>query len=305
MPIIILGFHRSGTSMLTRLLNLCGLYLGDQTALIPPSTNDNPEGYWEHQSALDLNDQLLAILGGSWQVPPAFPPQWETRAELRALVPLAKRIFADYPEPWGWKDPRTMITLRFWLALFPEAQIVFLLRNPLETARSLSTGKPSRDLTFDQAINLWLTYHQEMLREVSTSQLIITHYESYFYDPVSELRRVLDALQLKVSDETIIRACNSIKPSQKHYYVSEDTVTAVLNSEAGTLYRQLVTRAGPVFERLSHDSQFQAQKTHLEAIRRSWDKELRSQIDNLADTHLTALQSLEFQLGSQINALTD
>ena len=35
MTICIAGMHRSGTSMITRLLNLCGLYLGPKTELSP------------------------------------------------------------------------------------------------------------------------------------------------------------------------------------------------------------------------------------------------------------------------------
>ncbi len=32
--------------MLTRLLHACGLYLGPESALMPPQA-DNPEGFWE------------------------------------------------------------------------------------------------------------------------------------------------------------------------------------------------------------------------------------------------------------------
>jgi hypothetical protein len=43
MPVCIAGMHCSGTSMVARLLNLCGLYLGPEGELLP-STPDSPGG---------------------------------------------------------------------------------------------------------------------------------------------------------------------------------------------------------------------------------------------------------------------
>ena len=47
MALLVLGMHRSGTSALTRVLNLLGVALGDD--LMPPGP-DNPLGFWEHQA---------------------------------------------------------------------------------------------------------------------------------------------------------------------------------------------------------------------------------------------------------------
>jgi len=46
--ICIAGAHRSGKSMLARLLRACGLYLGPKDALMPPQA-DNPDGFWERE----------------------------------------------------------------------------------------------------------------------------------------------------------------------------------------------------------------------------------------------------------------
>ena len=45
--ICISGMHRSGTSMITKLLVECGLYTGPKHKLIPPQ-HDNPMGFWEN-----------------------------------------------------------------------------------------------------------------------------------------------------------------------------------------------------------------------------------------------------------------
>jgi hypothetical protein len=45
--ICIAGAHRSGTSIVTRLLHRCGFELGPESDLMPPQA-DNPDGFWEH-----------------------------------------------------------------------------------------------------------------------------------------------------------------------------------------------------------------------------------------------------------------
>ena len=54
--ILILGMHRSGTSALTRVLNLAGMHLA--TGLSDPN-NFNDTGYWESLEIQKLNDRLL------------------------------------------------------------------------------------------------------------------------------------------------------------------------------------------------------------------------------------------------------
>lgn len=75
------GMGRSGTSLTMRLLNLLGVYLGPQEDMMQPQV-DNPRGYWEHSKLTDLNEALLARLGGSWHEPPTFPPNWDASASL-------------------------------------------------------------------------------------------------------------------------------------------------------------------------------------------------------------------------------
>ena len=43
---VVVGMHRSGTSIVSRLLNLLGAHLGPEDDLMPPKP-DNPTGFWE------------------------------------------------------------------------------------------------------------------------------------------------------------------------------------------------------------------------------------------------------------------
>src|SRR5229473_2593466 len=110
--------HRSGTSMVSRLLNLCGLYIGPDTELLPPRP-DNPEGYWENIRFLGINDRLLEHFDAGWDLAPAVCSGWELRPQLAPLRKESEDLIERFNEhqPWGWKDPRNSLTFPFWTHL--------------------------------------------------------------------------------------------------------------------------------------------------------------------------------------------
>src|SRR5260370_25326723 len=143
MPTCITGMHRSGTSMVAKLLYLSGLYLGPENELIP-ATPDNPDGHWENAQFIELNDEILNELGGGWDHPPLLPDGWcrgeaDGQPAPQRLLPLKEKAGAlverfQEHEPWGWKDPRASLTLPFWKSLLPWLKGVISLRNPLEAS---------------------------------------------------------------------------------------------------------------------------------------------------------------------------
>src|SRR6516164_8854007 len=172
MATCIAGMHRSGTSMVAKLLYLSGLYLGPEEELVP-ATPDNPDGHWENSRIIELNDEILDALGGGWDRPPSPRNGWYRGDADRAstpqhLLPLKEKALALFEqfrgrEPWGWKDPRTSLTLPFWQPLLPCLKVVICLRNPLEVAMSLRRrGLSSYALSLD----LWRIYSGQILRDV-------------------------------------------------------------------------------------------------------------------------------------------
>ena len=76
--ICIAGAHRSGTSMLTRLLHRCGLDLGPESDLMPAAA-DNPDGFWENLRFVQLNDEFLNAVGAAWDLPPRQEETFDER----------------------------------------------------------------------------------------------------------------------------------------------------------------------------------------------------------------------------------
>jgi len=186
--ICILGMHRSGTSALTRVLNLIGVELGADEALTTEPVADNPKGYWEHHELTAISDAILKRHGGSWDEPPQLPPGWETAAAIDDLRQRAQQLIQNQfaaVQLWGWKDPRTCLTLPFWQQLLPDMRYVICLRNPVDVARSLE----DRDsLSAEKSSFLWFTYVSSALHHTEGKPRLVIFYEDLMDDCLRELQ---------------------------------------------------------------------------------------------------------------------
>lgn len=242
-PVCIAGMHRSGTSMLASLLHRCGLFLGRAEELIPP-TRDNPEGHWEHQRIVALNDALFAELGGGWDCPPVLPENWASRPGLIALKADARESIARFigNGMWGWKDPRASLTLGFWQELIPGLRVIICLRNPSEVAMSLrKRGLSSWQFGF----SLWRRYNEQVLRDAPAKARLVTHYEAFFLRPEAELRRVLQFAGLDATDAVIEQCVATITSDLRHHRAgTAQTDMAPTPAEVQDLYLRMCGMAG-------------------------------------------------------------
>lgn len=251
MPVCIAGAPRSGTSMVTRLLHLCGMDLGPESDLMPPAP-DNPDGFWENVRFVEINADILNAFGGAWDCPPALPNGWMDDACLAHCTTKAETLsetFAGH-EPWGWKDPRNSLTLPFWLRLFPEMKVVVCLRNPLEVALSLYQRAW---FSYELSISLWYRYNQRLLSAIPPDQRIVTHYDAYFQDARAELRRVIDFLDLPVPEQTLARSLSAVSLDLRHHRLTmQDVLDANVSPVVLDLYTQICAEAEVASGRIVH-----------------------------------------------------
>ena len=138
--VFVLGMHRSGTSVATRLVNLLGVPTCVEEDLLPV-TDDNPSGYWESDPMTAFNDRIFSGSSPTGAaLPPSRIPAGKKAPAVAALRSEARALFSQaFPvAPWVWKDRRNCLTLPFWLAcLQVEPAVVLVHRSPLEIAASL------------------------------------------------------------------------------------------------------------------------------------------------------------------------
>jgi hypothetical protein len=154
---VVVGMHRSGTSIVSRLLNLAGAHLGPEDDLMPPKP-DNPTGFWEALSIAQLHDDLVSYLGGRWDHPPVLEDHWEYRPGLEPFLTRIEGILASHfagAEVAVWKDPRGSLFIPLWRRVVPVAGTILCLRDPAETAASLGARE---GVSTEHAAALWLRY---------------------------------------------------------------------------------------------------------------------------------------------------
>lgn len=181
--------HRSGTSLVARALNLLGMELGPPARMLA-AKHDNPKGFWEYQPFVEINDAILSRMGGSWDNPPSLEQGWELAVEMEDLRELAKALvrqdFSAAPV-WGWKDPRTCLTLPFWDRVVSPDCYVISLRNPIDVA--LSLGRSHR-ISFEKAAWLWVLHTAHALRLTSGKRRHLLFYEDFIHYREREFERL-------------------------------------------------------------------------------------------------------------------
>ncbi|MEZ5583661.1 MAG: hypothetical protein R3F37_13730 [Candidatus Competibacteraceae bacterium] len=138
--LLVLGMHRSGTSALTRVLNLLGARLPQN---LLPEQKDNEMGFWESRDLMVLHNKILQSAGSVWDDWRRFNMRWFNSPEADHY----RGHLADYLSRnsecslFVIKDPRICRLLPFWLQVLEECGVtplgVIPVRNPLEVAASL------------------------------------------------------------------------------------------------------------------------------------------------------------------------
>ncbi|MDB2408027.1 sulfotransferase [Jannaschia sp.] len=156
-PVIVLGMHRSGTSLVTGRLEAAGVYLGQ----VNTAAGNNAKGNRENEALRQVHDAMITDRGFDWKTPPDGPIAWtesETTAILEQLAPYAGKPI------WGFKDPRSLWLLDGYLDLFPDARLIAPVRHPASVAKSLNARPKSLSLSLDEGRRLWRVTNEALLR---------------------------------------------------------------------------------------------------------------------------------------------
>jgi GT2 family glycosyltransferase/glycosyltransferase involved in cell wall biosynthesis len=225
--------------MLTRLLHACGLYLGEKNELMPPQA-DNPDGFWEHLGFVALNDELLNALGGAWDLPPKADEDFK-HPQLDPLRLKARILIEGFASAnvWGWKDPRNSLTLPFWEDLLPGLRTLIVVRNPLEVAYSM---RERNGTSYSFGLRLWEIYNRRVIETATKEARLVTHYDLFFENAETELRRIVDFTGLPDTKLKEVAALITAQKRHTHFTIDQ-LIDARVSEKVIELYRDLVAEA--------------------------------------------------------------
>ena len=215
---LVLGMHRSGTSLCAHMLSLMGLDMTD--AVVPDGSN--PRGHWEPPTIVAAHDEILRLFARGWYDERhgfALPPGWWADPRVRRI---RDRILA-WLEPRlagrsriGIKDPRTARLLPMWheilaqLALAP--RFVLCIREPGQVMRSLAARDeiPAADSEYR-----WTAYNAHAVEAIGARPVCVLPYEDWFPAPERNLARLIRHLGLgwDAADPMLARAAGEIADS--------------------------------------------------------------------------------------------
>ena len=250
-PIIIIGMHRAGTSLLTKILSQLGVFIGNDL-------DDNNESKF----FCKLNDWAMFQCGATWDNP--YNMQFLTDEIISEISSnfkktlnsrSAKKYNSNFKKInskesfWGWKDPRNTFTLEIWRKIYPEAKVVHIYRNPIDVAESLrkreqifqaakgaqtKTGLKkkinekflvnkrlySQSLRVNniiEGVKLWEQYTSAALNIKG----IIVHfcYEEMLENPKKIIKELCEFIKLDIEDKNIIEITQTIDKSRKYAFL--------------------------------------------------------------------------------------
>lgn len=123
--LVVLGMHRSGTSLITHWLGRCGLEIGEE--LLGPGIG-NIGGHFEdadfYKAHIDILNELglddTGIITDEIKDIPA-----SHKKKLKKIIRQKNAIHKQ----WAWKDPRTCLFLNSYSNLLPDARYLVVLRD--------------------------------------------------------------------------------------------------------------------------------------------------------------------------------
>jgi len=219
--IAVLGMHRSGSSAITKGLEVLGVDLGSH--LMEADAN-NTKGYFEDVDFNQLNTAILRANGHDWfslarMDKYDFSSDKFTPLRRRALGLLKNKLAKS--DLLGIKDPRLCRLLPFWKGVFDELGLevsyVIILRDPEHIAASLF----ARDsIPRVKSLYLWLEHMIPVFQETRGCNRCVVNYDQLVSQPVTVIESLAGELDLdKQLDRQALQAYGTefIDAGLKHH----------------------------------------------------------------------------------------
>jgi len=130
-PLILLGMHRSGTSLFASWLDKCGINMGDKML---GAGIGNLKGHYEDLEIYEFHEKVLKKNKSNYLIQKPNPLKFDKNDYDNAKLIYQSHMKAS---SWGWKDPRTCLAINFWHSIIPNYKIIFIFRDFNQVVDSL------------------------------------------------------------------------------------------------------------------------------------------------------------------------
>lgn len=205
MIVIVIGMHRSGSSALSGLLHQNGICMGEVQNFSPGPSKENPKGFFENYRFRHINDQILFEHGYSVKL---FDPDVPICSKISEPLERSMRyIIASYQAAhpdWGFKDPRTCLTLNFWKKIFTNFKLkpkFILIKRPIQDIASSMVARGNEG-KHQQFIDLANAYYA--IANLNHHFDFIVHFKNLINDTDKECKRISNYLKMPIINNGFI-----------------------------------------------------------------------------------------------------
>lgn len=241
---LVLGMHKSGTTMVSQLMQDSGIDMG---------VVDRGEiSYDEGEKFEDPWVSLItkAVLRVPWrhnslELPDvkAIKADERLREVARRYVRERSRAYGD----WGFKEPRASLVYDFWREILPEHKVVFVLRRPEEIwvryMRRFRWYRPIKRLKRGiRALRTWCFYNE----------------------------RLLETLERNGADYMIVLFNELVRDNQEFERLENFVGRQLVDSRKSDLYRNRSMKTSRVFAYRFHKALLQGVSQF--SVDKTWDR---------------------------------
>jgi len=202
---VVLGMHRSGTSTITRGLQVMGVDLGDRLMQLDAGNND--KGFWEDIDINTLNVEMLNALDNDWHQLTLISREELELLKRDGFLNHATELLqqkTNHSNLFGLKDPRISKLLPFWKEVFNccnyDVGYILAVRHPISVALSLANRN---GIDMEKSHLLWLIHTVKSLSGIIGGNYIVVDYDNLMKDAGHELNRIAGKFKLKLDREEL------------------------------------------------------------------------------------------------------
>ncbi len=181
---LILGMHRSGTSLLANWLVQCGFDLNSSKTF----QKYNIKGNYEDWSIMKFHNEILARNKMNWMN--FNQKKMEiTNSDIDLAFKMVQNKQKSLSDPWGWKEPRTCLFVnKIWHKILPNIKGIIIFRHFDQVVDSLMRREYKQRTTLDRSnfidkiyfksflfpyckdllgnkwLNVWIKYNEEIFQ---------------------------------------------------------------------------------------------------------------------------------------------
>ncbi|MCS5636265.1 MAG: sulfotransferase [Myxococcota bacterium] len=160
---VVLGMHKSGTTLVSQILHRSGVDMGDGFEVGGTYDQGNQ---WERREAFLVNLDLVGCKEGDYYSLDHYldaegPLPSGSGSQMRRMIEACEAKGGD----WGFKEPLTCLTYRLWRQVLPPHKIIGVYRSPLEVINHYRAPVYRPDLVW-RALRAWSNYNLGLLEAV-------------------------------------------------------------------------------------------------------------------------------------------